>query len=176
MARVRYIDPAEASPPVKEIYAQKLRGKPGNIQKALAHRPELLANFLNFYASVGKSLERRLFELLYLRVSLANQCHYCLQHHLVSSKRAGLTREDWEAVKDFAGSPRFSDTEKAALRFAERITRTPTSAAAAEADALKPYFNDEQIVDIVATVALANLTNRITDGLGIELEFAAEAI
>ena len=42
MARVGYIEPAQASPEVREIYEQKLKGKPGNIQKALAHRPELL--------------------------------------------------------------------------------------------------------------------------------------
>ncbi len=76
MARVSYIERDQASPQVKEIYDGKLKGKPGNIQKALAHRPELLSAFLGFYASVGRSLERRLFELLYLKVSLVNQCHY----------------------------------------------------------------------------------------------------
>ncbi len=76
MARVRYVEPGEAPPEVRELYEQKLKGKPGNIQKALAHRPELLKNFLGFYASVGKSLDRRLFEMAYLRVSLINGCKY----------------------------------------------------------------------------------------------------
>src|SRR5271165_5495868 len=99
MARVSLIEPEQASAEVKEIYEQKLRGKPGNAQKALAHRPEMLENFLGFYASVGRSLDRRLYELIYIRVSLINECHYCLQHHLASSKRAALTPEDWEALK-----------------------------------------------------------------------------
>ena len=76
MARVGYVEPENASPEVREIYEKTLKGKPGSIQKALAHRPELLKNFLGFYGSVGRSLERRLFELLYLRVSLINQCDY----------------------------------------------------------------------------------------------------
>ena len=76
MARVSYVEIDRASEEVREIYEQKLKGKPGNIQKALAHRPELLKNFLPFYASVGGSLERRLFELLYIRVSMINNCHY----------------------------------------------------------------------------------------------------
>jgi alkylhydroperoxidase family enzyme len=76
MARVSYVEIDRASEEVREIYEQKLKGKPGNIQKALAHRPELLKNFLPFYASVGRSLERRLFELLYIRVSMINHCHY----------------------------------------------------------------------------------------------------
>ena len=77
-------------------------------------------------------------------------------------------------MQDFDRSARFTAAEKAALAFAEKITLTPTSNAATEADALQQHFTDEQRVDVVATVALANLTNRITDGLGIELEFAPE--
>lgn len=76
MPRVLLVTPEEAPPEVKEIYEKTLRGKPGNVQQALAHRPEMLKNFLSFYASVGRSLDRRLYELIYLRVSFVNQCHY----------------------------------------------------------------------------------------------------
>jgi alkylhydroperoxidase family enzyme len=76
MARISLIAPETASPEVKEIYEKTLRGKPGNVQKALAHRPEMLKSFLSFYASVGRSLERKLYELIYIRVSLINRCHY----------------------------------------------------------------------------------------------------
>ncbi|MBV9088074.1 MAG: carboxymuconolactone decarboxylase family protein [Acidobacteriaceae bacterium] len=76
MARVSYVEAQNASPEVKKIYDQKLKGHVGNIQKALAHRPELLDNFLTFYGSVGKSLDRRLYELIYIRVSTLNNCHY----------------------------------------------------------------------------------------------------
>src|SRR5579863_2976932 len=79
MARIALIAPETASPEVQEIYDKMLRGKPGNAQKALAHRPEMLKNFLGFYASVGRSLDRKLYELIYLRVSLLNACHYCTQ-------------------------------------------------------------------------------------------------
>ena len=53
MARIKLIDAQSADAEVKEIYEKTLRGKPGNVQKALAHRPEMLKNFLSFYASVG---------------------------------------------------------------------------------------------------------------------------
>jgi alkylhydroperoxidase family enzyme len=76
MARISLVENDQASPEVKEIYEKTLRGKPGNFQKALAHRPEMLKNFLGFYASVGRSLDRKLYELIYIRVSLINGCHY----------------------------------------------------------------------------------------------------
>lgn len=55
MARISLIGPESATDEVNEIYEKTLRGKPGNAQKALAHRPEMLKNFLSFYASVGRS-------------------------------------------------------------------------------------------------------------------------
>src|SRR5579862_6233653 len=99
MARITLVSPETASQEVKEIYEKTLRGKPGNAQKALAHRPEMLKNFLGFYASVGRSLDRKLYEMIYLRVSLINECHHSTQHHVASSKRVGLTGEDWAALK-----------------------------------------------------------------------------
>jgi len=76
MARVSYVEPQNAPPEVKKIYDQKLKGHPFNIQKALADRPELLDSFLTFYGSVGKSLDKRLYELIYIRVATINGCNY----------------------------------------------------------------------------------------------------
>src|SRR5207245_9072300 len=94
MARIALIEPEHANPKVKQIYYGTLRGKPGNAQKALAHRPEMLKNFLSFYASVGRSLDRKLYELIYIRVSFINGCRYCTQHHVASSNRTCLTPDD----------------------------------------------------------------------------------
>src|SRR5208282_5656586 len=124
MARIGLIDTESANAEVKEIYEKMLRGKPGNAQKALAHRPEMLKNFLGFYASVGRSLDRKLYELIYIRVSLINGCHYCTQHHLASSKRVGLTADDWAALKG-GDYTRYSEKERATLIYVEKLTRSP---------------------------------------------------
>ena len=175
MARVALIEPDQASPEVKEIYEQKLKGKPGHVQKALAHRPDMLKNFLGFYPSVGRSLERKLYELIYIRVSMINQCHYCLQHHLASSKRVGLAPDDWKALQ--AGTySRFSDKEQAALSYIEKLTRDPHAVNNADFTALKKHFSDAEIVDLHLLTGLANLTNRFTDPLGLEVEFPEEKI
>ena len=175
MARISLIQPDAASPEVKEIYEKTLRGKPGNVQKALAHRPEMLKNFLGFYASVGRSLERKLYELIYIRVSLINGCHYCTQHHLASSKRVGLTSEDWAALKkgDYL---RYSEKERAALTYVEKLTRSPHDISDTDFAELKRHFSDSEIVDIHLLTGVANLTNRFTDPVGLEVEFPEEKI
>jgi uncharacterized peroxidase-related enzyme len=175
MARISLIAPEAAPPEVREIYDTTLRGKPGNVQKALAHRPEMLKNFLSFYASVGRSLDRKLYELIYLRVSFINGCRYCTQHHVASSKRAGLTAEDWAALK--AGDySRNSEKERATLNYVEKLTREPHQISDADFAELKKHFSDPEIVDIHMLAGLANLTNRLTDPLGLELEFPEEKI
>jgi len=175
MARISLIESENAAPEVKEIYEKTLRGKPGNAQKALAHRPDLLKNFLAFYASVGRSLDRKLYEMIYLRVSFINGCHYCQQHHLASSKRAGLITEDWRALKD-GNYARFTEKERAALAYAEKLTRASRDVADADFEKLKQHFSDGEIVDLHLLVGLANLTNRFTDPLGLELEIPEEKI
>ena len=175
MARISLIEPAEASPEVREIYDNKLKGKPGNIQKALAQRPAMLGSFLGFYASVGRSLERKLYEAVYLRVSLINGCHYCTQHHIQGSKRAGLTPEQMKALKEGTYSG-FGAPEQVALRYAEKLTRTPDGASDTDFAELKKHFSDEQIVDIHMLIGLANLTNRVTGPLALEVEFPEEKI
>jgi uncharacterized peroxidase-related enzyme len=175
MARISLVEPKNAPPDVKEIYDKALKGNPGNVQKALAHRPEAFKNFLSFYGSVGKALDRQLYEMIYIRVSFLNDCHYCLQHHLASSKRAGLTPEDWSALKT-GNYSRFAEKEQVALKYAEKLTRSSRDVTDADIEALKKHFSDAEIVDLHLLVGLVNLTNRFTDPLGLEVEFPPEKI
>lgn len=175
MARISLISSESANDEVKEIFEKTLRGKPGNVQKALAHRPDTLKNFLSFYSSVGRSFDRKLYELIYLRVSLINGCHYCTQHHVASSKRVGLTAEDWSTLK--AGDySRYSDKERTALTYVEKLTRSPHEINDTDFGPLKKFFSDPEIVDLHLLAGLANLTNRFTDPLGLELEFPEETV
>jgi alkylhydroperoxidase family enzyme len=98
-----------------------------------------------------------------------------MQHHLASSKRAGLTPEDWRALKN-RDIAKFADSEKAALALAEKLTREPWTVGEGDIGALKRFFSDTQIVDLHLLVGVANLTNRFTDPLGLELEMAEEKI
>ena len=76
MARVSYIEPDQASPEVREVYEKTLKGKPGSIYKLLAQRPEVLKTLLPFYGSIGKAIGHRLYEMVYIRVSMINGCNY----------------------------------------------------------------------------------------------------
>ena len=62
------------------------------------------------------------------------------------------------------------------MTYVEKLTRTPHDVKDADFGPLKKEFSDAEIVDIHMLAGLANLTNRLTDPLGLELEFPEEKI
>lgn len=171
MARISLIESQNASREVQQIYEHRLAGRPTNVHKAMAHNSQALTPFLAFYAAAGKSLDRRLWELVYVYVSFLNGCHYCSQHHMASSAKLGLGPGDWKALHngDISG---FSESDKIVLRYAEKLTKTPGEIGDDDFTLLRRYLGDQQIVDLHLVVGLANFTNRFTDPLGLELEFS----
>ncbi len=86
-----------------------------------------------------------------------------------------MTAEHWQALK--AGNyARFAEKEQAALNYAEKLTRMPHDITDADIEKLKKHFSDAEIVDLHLLIGLANLTNRFTDPLGLELEFLEEKV
>ena len=55
--------------------------------------------------------------------------------------------------------------QQAAIHFAEKLTGYPGGVDEQDIDALGKQFDQEQIVELVATIATANFTNRINEGV-----------
>jgi alkylhydroperoxidase family enzyme len=86
-----------------------------------------------------------------------------------------LTRDDWQALNQ-SNYSRFSAKEQAALAYTEKLTRALREITDADVGGLNKHFSDPEIVDLHLLVGLANLTNRFTDSLGLEVEFPEEKI
>ena len=74
-----------------------------------------------------------------------------------------------EAEGDF-----YSELEKLVIRYAEQVTRT-TRVDASTVKALQAHLSNQQVVELSFVVALANMTNRLSACLGVELEKAMTA-
>jgi uncharacterized peroxidase-related enzyme len=137
--------------------------------RTMANRPEVLKTFVPLYgAIVGPgSVDRRTKELVYLTCSLANRCAYCTAAHTASGKKAGITDEEMRAIQGEQDSG-FSAPERAAIRYARELTRTPN--APQSRDELFEHFSNEQIVEITLVSAMANFTNRFNNGLMLQPE------
>ncbi|MBI4445022.1 MAG: carboxymuconolactone decarboxylase family protein [Acidobacteria bacterium] len=70
----------EQAGPARELFEQmeKKRGKVLNFFRVMAHKPEALTHFANFYGSLWAKgeLSPKLKEIAYLRTSILNGCEY----------------------------------------------------------------------------------------------------
>jgi alkylhydroperoxidase family enzyme len=83
-------------------------------------------------------------------------------------RKAGLSREQIQALDNYEQSGDFSDLEKQVLRFAEQWTRQ-NKASDEVVTALSQSLSPSQLVVLAATVALANWTNRFNETFGVQL-------
>ena len=113
----------------------------------------------------GMTLDYAFKTRLFWLVSRLNNCQYCLGHQEHKLHTAGMD-DDSIAALDSDWSV-FPPAEQAAFEFTRRLTSFPHEFADADINALRPHFNETQIVELVQTVAGYNSTNRWTDSLGI---------
>ncbi|MCH7986618.1 MAG: carboxymuconolactone decarboxylase family protein, partial [Acidobacteria bacterium] len=80
MARVRAIEKERAAMILRNLYdaAEKQYGAVPNLFKTMAHRPELLLTFSNYYKELwtGGAVDARIKELAAIRAAVLNGCHY----------------------------------------------------------------------------------------------------
>jgi alkylhydroperoxidase family enzyme len=81
---------------------------------------------------------------------------------------AGITDEQLADLTTFETSPHFDRREKAVLRYAEGMTRTPADISDAVFEEIRTWFSTEQIVELTAAIALENFRARFNCALKIE--------
>ncbi len=62
----------------------------------------------------------------------------------------------------------FTDLERVALEYAERMTYTAETVDGALFGRLKEHFNEPQIVELTAAIALENFRSKFNPALGVE--------
>lgn len=82
-------------------------------------------------------------------------------------RNAGITDEQLEDLATFESSEHFDHREKAVLRYAEGMTRTPAEVSDAVFTEIQTLFSTEQIVELTAAIALENFRARFNCALKI---------
>lgn len=160
-------DAPEKSRPILKAIEEKF-GQSLNIFSTLAHQPDVLGGVTQINDGMQHDLPGKYRELAYFLASQINGCDYCSHYHRRAAKKEGVTDGQLAAITDYATSDAFDDHEKAVLRYAEELTKTSDVSGEA-VGGVKAFLNDTQLVTLAAAVALANFTNRVNHGLGIEL-------
>ena len=111
-------------------------------------------------------LDKRLTELVKLRVSQINGCAYCIQYHLNQARRLGVPEPRLDLVAAWRDAGVFTQRECTALAWAEALTGMAGSHVPDSAfDALQPLFHEVEIVALTTAIATINAWNRIAGTL-----------
>jgi AhpD family alkylhydroperoxidase len=109
------------------------------------------------------SLQTELVELVFLRVSQINNCAYCLDMHTRDLLKKGLKVEKLALLQAWQeGGDLFDARERAALAWAETVTRVAETGVPDEAyEAVRKVLDEREIVDLTIAIGLMNAYNRM---------------
>lgn len=154
------------------FWAQKKKyGKALDSAYVWAKNPKLffgVSLLFGFLDRKKSPLPARLRSLVIVQVSHINGCPFCIDlNSSVLIKRAG-NEAILDELKNWQSSTVITDSEKAALDYAQKITDTSQDADDTCFSHLQKYFNEKQIIELTALIAFQNLSSKFNRALRIE--------
>jgi alkylhydroperoxidase family enzyme len=132
------IDPRSASP---------LQMKSTGIMARAPHMA--LANFAFLERSMrGRTLSRRLLELVRLRIGFHNQCRSCMAMRFQSAIDDGFTEDLVCSLEKPMEAANLTDAEKAALEYTDIFVTNHFAINEATMDKLRQHFSENEIVEL----------------------------
>jgi uncharacterized peroxidase-related enzyme len=162
MPRITALERTATSGPARALLdaVQSTLGTTPNLMKTLAAAPAALKGYLDLNETLAAGiLDRRFREQIALTVAQANLCDYCLAAHHALGALAGLPPDEMTRNR---GGRSSEPRREAGLQFAKAVVTergqvSDTALAAVRAAG----FEDAEIVEIVANVALNVFSNYI---------------
>lgn len=150
----------------------KTRGFVPNSIRTMSRRPNIVKTFMALNQAVlyEGTVDKEIKMLVSLASSLASGCRYCQSHMANLSSIYEASDEKIAAIWEFETSDLFSDAERAAITLSMKAGTLPNEASQEDFDELAKYFDEGQIVEIVASVALFGYLNRWNDTMATQLE------
>jgi 4-carboxymuconolactone decarboxylase len=170
MARLPYVDPANAPDRVREALEAI---PPLNIFRMLAHAETAAAPYLRFGGAILSRLELdpRLRELAILQVAAQAEAEYEWVQHESIGRTIGLSDVQIAAVREgrIGDSAALSEPERAVLAFAAAVVSSPRVSDALF-DELARHLGPREIVELLLTVGNYLMLARIMTTLELELD------
>lgn len=175
MPHLRPLDDEEIADPVileRFRHYAKTRGFTPNSIRTMARRPEIVKAFMALNQAVlyEGTVPTQLKMLVSLATSVAAGCRYCQTYMANLSSIYDAPDAKIAAIWEFESSELFSDSERAAIRVAIKAGAVPKDVSAADIDELKSHFDEGQIVEVIASIALFGFLNRWNDTMATPLE------
>lgn len=125
--------------------------------------PQTVKALLSLEGALARSgLEPNLLHLIKMRVSQINGCAYCLDMHAKDLRAGGETEQRIYLLDAWREAPDYTDRERAALAWAEALTRLPDGRVPDDVyDQARAQFDETSLVNLSMAVVAINGWNRL---------------
>jgi AhpD family alkylhydroperoxidase len=126
-------------------------------------RSKAIRPLFNLGAYLSKSpIEQSLLDLVNFRVSQINGCAYCLDMHSKDLRVQGETEQRLYMLDAWREAPLYTDRERAALAWAEAITKLERNEVPDDVyEQALVEFSEEELVDLTMAINGINCWNRL---------------
>jgi alkylhydroperoxidase family enzyme len=180
VARVKMISPETADDETRKVYdgVFKQWGRISNFSQVLAHQPAALQGWMLPNDSIRLSNVKtdpdyvKIQQLVIIKTSALNRSAYCMSHNVPLGKKIGLSEEQITAAQgeDYMASPHLDERQKAAIRWADAVTKMTARDDDDAFAAMKRHFTEKQIVELTVFCGMWNYSNRLCEALHVDLE------
>lgn len=180
MARLKPLD-SQTTPELKSYFDFFLGtlGFTPNSVLTMQRRPRLVQAFAQLNAAVMApegEVDAGFRRLIGHLASKAGGCLYCQAHTLLGAQNFGISEQKLAEVWNYTDSDLYSPAEKVALDFALAAASQPNAVTDELFDRLRQHWNEGQIVEILAVVAMFGFLNRWNDSMATPLEAVPLAV
>ncbi len=143
-----------------------------NSMLTMGRSPEILRAFSGLSGAVlmASGIPRELKQLIALVASHSAGCRYCQAHTAHGAENLGVDEAKIGSAFEFETSPLFDERERAVLRIARDAACVPNRTTDAQFEALSSFYDEQEIVEIVAVISMFGFLNRWNDTMATELE------
>jgi AhpD family alkylhydroperoxidase len=118
---------------------------------------------------LANNFDPKLLDLVKVRVSQMNGCAYCLHLHRKDAIKRGETEDRLLLLDAWRESQLYTERERAALAWAEALTRIAESHAPdADYEKAQSTFSDDELLALSIGVATINAWNRLAIGFRLQ--------
>jgi len=144
------------------------RGNISPLYQILLNAPEIAQGWEALLTAIRNrnSLSPAIREMIILRVAVLNRANYEFDAHAPHAIKAGMSQEKIESLKESTISDVFDEKECLILKLTDVMTQdiqVPDTVF----DQVRPYFNDQEILELVATISAYNMVSRLLNALHI---------
>ncbi|UTA53266.1 carboxymuconolactone decarboxylase family protein [Lysobacter soli] len=172
MSRIPLVNPKDSTGERQQLLGQihSAFGATPNMFRAVANSTAALKSMWGSFGALGGGvIPPKLGEQIAVAIANRNACEYCLAAHTALGRKAGASGDEMSSAQD--GHSQDPKTA-AALRFALRVVEGRGQIETADVEALRGAgFNDEEIVEILAHVALNLFTNYVNVAFAVPVDF-----